>query len=86
MAATIDLLNQALKFKHAAAWCRDLNISTATLAQAKMRGRLSPVLAGNIAMDLGEDANRWMAVAALEAERESPLRDRLRERLMLRNQ
>ncbi len=51
-----------------------------------MRGRLSPVLAGNIAMDLGEDASKWMAVAALEAERESPLRDRLRERLLLRNQ
>ncbi|MBL8355063.1 hypothetical protein ACUTR7_09035 [Delftia sp. NA_296.1] len=86
MTSTIELLEKALKSKRAATWCKDLNISSAAFAQAKMRGRLSPVLAGNIAMDLGEDASKWMAVAALEAERESPLRDRLRERLLLRNQ
>lgn len=77
MTSTLDLLDKALKSKHAAAWCRDLNISTAAFAQAKKRGRLSPLLAGNIAIDLGESADHWMAIAALEAERESPLRERL---------
>ncbi|MGE8447314.1 MAG: hypothetical protein ACN6O1_13980 [Comamonas sp.] len=77
MSSTIELLEMALKSKRAATWCRELNISTAAFAQAKKRGRLSPLLAGNIAIDLGESPDHWMAVAALEAERESPLRDRL---------
>ena len=81
MTSTIQLLEKALQSKRAADWCRDLNISTAAFAQAKKRGRLSPLLAGNIAIDLGENPDHWMAVAAMEAERESPLRDRLRDTL-----
>ncbi|WP_187265756.1 hypothetical protein [Ottowia flava] len=44
-----------------------------SVAQAKKRGRLSPVLAGTIAIELGEEPQRWIAIAALEAEKESPL-------------
>lgn len=86
MTSTLELLTKALEKKSASAWSRDYNITPGTFTNAKKAGRLSPMLAGNIAMDLGEDANRWMAVAALEAERDSPLRDRLRDTLLLRNQ
>ncbi|AIJ45436.1 MULTISPECIES: hypothetical protein [Comamonas] len=83
MASTLELLEMALKSKRAAAWCRDLNITTAAFAQAKKRGRLSPLLAGNIAIDLGENPDRWMAIAAMEAERKGPLLDRLKSSLAL---
>lgn len=47
---------------------------------AKKQGRLSPALAGNFAMELGEDLEHWMAIAALEAEKDSELLARLKKR------
>lgn len=78
MTSTMELLQKALTVKRAAHWCNDLNLETSTMAQAKKRGRLSPVLAGNLAIELGESPEHWMAVAAMEAEPESPLLKRLR--------
>lgn len=77
MPHTIELLNRALEKQSAAAWCRAMNVGRATLAVAKKRGRLSPTLAGNIAMEIGADPIYWTAVAAAEAEPPGPLRDRL---------
>ncbi len=77
MANTMDLLGQALQKQRAAAWARELNLTESALTQAKKRGRLSPVLAGSIAMKLGENPEHWIAVAALEAEPESELLTRL---------
>lgn len=81
MTSTIELLQRALEKKSASDWSRDYNITPGTFTNAKKIGRLSPMLAGNIAIDLGESPDHWMAVAAMEAERESPLRDRLRDTL-----
>ena len=81
MTSTIELLQRALEKKSASDWSRDYNITPGTFTNAKTRGRLSPLLAGNIAIDLGENPDHWMAIAAIEAERESPLRDRLRATL-----
>lgn len=81
MTATIELLDKALQMKHAAAWARDLNLTRATFSMAKKQGRLSPVLAGNLAIELGEDPVQWIAVAALEAERETEQLTRLRNRV-----
>jgi bacterioferritin (cytochrome b1) len=58
------------------------NITQATLNSAKRNGKLSPMLAGNLAIDLGEDARYWMSIAALETERDSTLRERLRKTLI----
>ena len=66
MTATIELLNKALERQHASAWARTFNIDRSTFSQAKKQGRLSPLLAGNIAMELGEDPEHWIAIAALE--------------------
>lgn len=77
MSSTIELLQRALELKSASAWSRAYNITPGAFTNAKKAGRLSPMLAGNIAIDLGENPDHWMAVAALEAERESPLRERL---------
>jgi plasmid maintenance system antidote protein VapI len=77
MKTTMELFRKALDVQHAAAWARDLNVTRATFSMATKQRRLSPVLAGNIAMKLGENPEHWIAVAALEAAPESELLTRL---------
>lgn len=79
MQSTMDLYAKALEKQRAAAWARDMNITPSALSIAKRQRRLSPVLAGNIAMKLGEDPEHWIAVAALEAEPDSELLARLKK-------
>ncbi|THT98111.1 hypothetical protein E9531_15035 [Lampropedia puyangensis] len=81
MPQTIDLLNKALEIKNAAKWQHDLNLSNSAIYTAKKRGRLSPTLAGQFAIALKEDPVRWTAIAALEAEPDSPLLEELRKRV-----
>lgn len=73
MQTTMELLNRALEIKRAATWANELNITRATFSMAKTKQRLSPVLAGSLAIKLGESAEHWIAIAALEAEPETPL-------------
>lgn len=82
---TIDLLNRALKKHPAKFWCDRYSITQSTLSTEKGRGRLSPAIAGNLAIDLGEDARHWMAIAAMEADRKGPMYDRLRKMLLHTN-
>jgi len=82
MNTTKDLLDRALKVQPAKQWCDRYNISQTYLSSTKRRGHLSPALAGNFAMDLGEDAKHWIVVAALENERENEINKRLRKRLL----
>lgn len=63
---TIDLWNKALQHKRALDWAHDLGVSPSALTQAKKRGKLSPQLAGQIAVQLGEEPRDWIAVAAIE--------------------
>jgi hypothetical protein len=79
MQSTMELFDRAMAIKHAAAWARDLNVTPQTFSMAKKQGRLSPVLAGNFAIELGEDPEHWVAIAALEAEKTGPLLERLRK-------
>jgi len=78
MPNTMQLLDQALQKQRASAWARELNLTESALSIAKKRGRLSPVLAGNLAIKLGENPEHWIAVAALEAEPDSELLARLK--------
>lgn len=78
MPTTMQLLDKALQIKRASHWANELNLSSATFTMAKTRGRLSPVLAGSLAIELGESPEHWMAIAAMEAEPDSPLLTRLR--------
>ena len=79
MQSTMELLSKALDVKRASRWCEQMDLDISTLAQAKKRGRLSPTLAGNFAIELGESPEHWIAIAAIEAEKESPLLERLRK-------
>lgn len=81
MPHTIDLLNKALEIRNAAQWCSRFNMTRASITNAKKRGRLSPALAGNLAMEIGADPIFWAAVAAAEAEPEGPMRERLEKSL-----
>lgn len=83
MQNTMELLNKALEMKRATHWCDELHLDMSTISQAKKRGRLSPVLAGNFAIKLGENPEHWIAVAALEAEPESELLASLRKNASL---
>lgn len=74
MQTTMELLTKALQPEHgmtATKWCEKLGVNRTALAVAKARERLSPTMAGKIAVSLGEDAVKWIAIAALEAEPES---------------
>ena len=78
MRKSIELLQEALEKKTVSEWARTLKIVPSTLTNARRKGQLSPALAGNLAIELGEPTERWIAIAALEAEKESPLTERLR--------
>jgi len=81
MTHSLDLLRKALEIKTASEWSRTLNIVPSTLTNAKRAGRLSPTLAGNFAINLGEDATKWIAIAAMEAEPENNYKTALMSRL-----
>ena len=71
MKNTADLLKKALSKEEMPYWTKKLGLARQTLHTAKVRGRLSPAIAGALAEELGEDAAKWMVIAALEGERES---------------
>lgn len=73
----MDLYEKALSVQRAADWAREFNLTRGALSIAKKQKRLSPVLAGNFAIKLGEPPEHWIAIAAIEAEKESPLLRRL---------
>lgn len=81
MQHTLDLLDRALAKQSASEWARAFNISPSTFTNARKRGRLSPTLAGGIALMMGENAQAWTARAAVEAEPDSPLKDMLMKRI-----
>lgn len=75
---TLQLLEKALEInpspKH---WCDKLKLNRTAINCARNRGRLSPAIAGGLAIELGENAIQWIAIAALEAEPESSNKKRL---------
>lgn len=77
MRQSIDLLTIALEKQTLSAWARKFNVVPSTFTNAKRAGRISPALAGNLAIELGESPEEWIAIAAIEAEKESPLLRRL---------
>lgn len=79
MSQSIELLNRALEKHTISDWARAFNVVPSTLTNARRVGRLSPALAGNFAIELGEDAEHWIAIAAIEAEKKTPLLDRLKK-------
>ena len=79
MTNTMQLLEKALTLKRASHWATELYLSSGTITNARNRGRLSPTLAGNLAMKLGESPVHWIAIAAIEAEPDSDLLQALKK-------
>lgn len=71
MQNTMTLLDAALSKQPAARWTEELKLSRGALSAAKNRGHLSPAIAGSIAEKLGEPVETWIAIAALESEKDS---------------
>lgn len=80
---TMQLLEKALKQQPAPYWTAKLKLARNTLSTAKVRGHLSPAIAGALAEELGEDASSWMVIAALEGERESACKARMVKRFLM---
>lgn len=81
MQTTMNLLAQALNVHTAAEWHRKLSLSKNALTNAKDRGHLSPAIAYALAEEIGENAEGWALVAAMESERDSACKDRMVNRL-----
>ncbi|MFD2755183.1 hypothetical protein [Comamonas terrae] len=83
MQTTMELLQRALDKDSAGGWAKRLNLSRNALNSAKQRGNLSPSIAGALAEELGEDAQKWMVIAALEGERESACKSRMVRKFLI---
>lgn len=69
MKCTLDLLDMAVQTEPSErALSLALKLSPTTLATARARGRLSPIVAGKIADRIHQPIAEWIALAALEAE------------------
>ena len=73
--SSILLLARALAEQTNTALAAKLRIHLSLFSQARNRGRLSAILASRVVALLGENVTHWIALAALEAARLSPLRD-----------
>ena len=85
MNSTMQLLDKAIKQAQAEdppvserAFSKRIGLSHAALSVARSRNRLSPIAAGQIAAQIGEDVEHWMALAAIEAQKKSRVTERLR--------
>ena len=77
MQSTIELLEKALSSHPAPYWTKRLNLARNTLGTSKVRGHLSPAIAGALAEEMGEDSQKWMVIAALESEKDSACKSRM---------
>lgn len=77
MQNTMELLDKALELHPAPWWHKKLNLSRNALHNAKIRGNVSPAIAGALAEELGEPVEKWIVIAALESERESACKSRM---------
>ncbi|MCW5222835.1 hypothetical protein D5041_04235 [Verminephrobacter aporrectodeae subsp. tuberculatae] len=81
MRTTMKLLEQALSIQPAQYWHDKLNLNRNALHNARLRGHISPAIAGALAEELGQDPDQWIVVAALESERDSACKTRMLKRL-----
>lgn len=80
--STMDLLDRALSKQPAPYWHERLNLSRNALHTARMRGHISPAIAGALAEEMGEDPQPWIVLAALESKRESACKTRMVRRFI----
>lgn len=81
MQTTANLLEKALIRHPIPYWTTKLKLARTTLHVARHRGNLSPSIAGALAEELGEPVDYWIAIAAIEGDRDSACRDRMIRRI-----
>jgi DNA-binding Xre family transcriptional regulator len=81
MRTTMELLDKALKKTGVSerALSQQLGLSASNLAVARVRGNVSPIVAGQLAELVGEDLEHWMAVAVVESQPRSRVTDHFRK-------
>lgn len=84
MQTTMNLLERALAVRPMPEWTTRLSVHRNALRNARERGHLTPVLAGSLALELDEDPEKWITLAVLEGEKESPAKEKLLKRLARR--
>ena len=77
MQNTMNLLDAALATQPAPYWHEKLKLNRNALHNARMRGHISPAIAGALAEELGQDVKNWIVLAALESERDSACKTRM---------
>ncbi len=77
MQNTMNLLDEALLVKPAQEWHKTLRLNRNAFHNARIRGHLSPAIAGALADELGKDPKDWIVIAALESERDSECKVRM---------
>lgn len=82
MQTTMNLLDAALSQQPAPYWHAKLKLSRNALHNARMRGHVSPAIAGALATEMGEDPKEWIVVAALESERDSACKTQMIKQLL----
>lgn len=81
MQTSINLLDKALALHPSPYWTSRLKIARSALHVARIRGNLSPSVAGALAEELGEPVDYWIAIAAIEGDKDSACRDRMLRRV-----
>lgn len=81
MQSTMNLLERALDRASASEWARRIGVHRNALTNARSAGHLTPVLAGSLALELGEDPRDWITQAVIEGEKDSPAKRALCKRL-----
>lgn len=81
MQTTMNLLDEALEQKPVQEWHKSLKLNRNAFHNARMRGHLSPAIAGALAEELGKNPADWIVIAALESERDSACKERMVRRL-----
>lgn len=82
MEKTMQLLDKALNIEpNMSELCRKIKTARSAISVAKHHGRLTPVIAGNLASFLGEDVPQWIAIAAIESAPDTPSKKRLENTL-----
>jgi hypothetical protein len=80
MHTTMELLDAALSIEPPSFWHKELNLGRSTLHTARSRGHLSPAIAGAMAEKLGKPVESWVYIAAMESEKDSACKERMRKR------
>ena len=73
----MNLLDEALAVKPIQEWHKALKLNRNAFHNARMRGHLSPAIAGALAEELGQPVKDWIVIAALESERDSACKARM---------